>query len=173
MEEIRVITNGDELRALGAKAFMEYINPFIEEKALLLLEKEITLHEEEKWLDRMAKEIEEGNNLVVILVSDGKLAGLCEARRQELKGKNNILFGISVSIELRGKGYGEAMLKKAIELAKKRMNPHRMWIDLISGNEPARKLYEKLGFVEVARLKEYIDHYGEWKDKVIMEYRGK
>ena len=46
-----------------------------------------------------------------------------------------------------------------------------MWIEVIEGNDVAHNLYKKLGFVEVARLKEYIYYEGEWRDRIIMELR--
>ncbi len=173
MEEIRIITKGAELREIGAREFMEYINPFIREKAGILLDKEVDLKEEERWLERNAEALDAGNVLKVVLFVGGKLSGSCEARRGMLKARHNVSFGLSVSEEFRGRGYGERLLKRAIEEAEKRMNPHKMWIEYMEGNEAARRLYEKAGFVEAARLTEYVDHFGEWRDHVTMEYRKK
>ena len=153
MEEIRVITNGNELRADGAKAFMDYINPLIEEKTFILLDSPAILEDEEKWLENSARELDFGNVIKVLLLSGGEVCGICEARKGRLKERNNVSFGLSVSKEHRRKGYGEKLMRAAIAEARKSMKPHRMWIDYLGGNEPARKLYEKLGFVEVARLK--------------------
>lgn len=172
MEEIRAISSGQELLKISAKEYMDYFNPFVEEKSYLLRDEPVTLEQEEKWLEKNAKEIDEGKLIKVLLLMDGKLAGMADARRGEDKQRHNVTFGLSVSKEYRGKGYGERLLRMAIEEAEKRLKPHRMWIEYVEGNEVAGKLYEKAGFVEVARLKDYVNHYGKWAGKVIMEYRG-
>jgi RimJ/RimL family protein N-acetyltransferase len=82
-------------------------------------------------------------------------------------------FGLIIAKPHRGKGFGELLLRKCIGIAKKRMKPHRMWIEHVGGNNVAAKLYRKVGFVQVACLREYVCHFGKWHDRIQMEYKGK
>lgn len=170
--EIRLIKTGKQLRAIGsAKDFMDYINSFIEERTYILRDKLVTLKEERQWMKNEMKILDEKNVLKVILLAERKIVGIAEARKGSMKEKYNVSFGLLIAKEHRGKGYGKLLLKTAISEAKKYLKPHKMWIKYIANNSPAQKLYKSLGFVEVARLKDYVNHFGKWCDKILMEYK--
>ena len=174
MEEIRIITKGRDLKKIGAKTFREYISLFVKERASITLQKIPTLAQEKKWLDNLAKNIDDNKALTVLLFIDGKLAGTCAAHRPANDGEGiNVNFGLSIAKQHRGKGFGEKLLRRAIAEAKKRFKPHNLWIEHVEGNAVARKLYEKVGFAEVGRLEDYVLHYGKYKDKILMHYKGK
>jgi len=171
--EIRVISKGPQLKKIGAKAFMDFINPFVGEKAYLSIQRKVTLRQEKEWLGKKAEEIDKGEQAEVLLFIDGKLAGNCDARKGELANqKHNVTFGLAVSRKWRGYGFGELLLRKGIAVAKKKFKPHRMWIEHNSENTVAARLYRKVGFVQAARLKHYSAHFGRYTDSCIMEYRG-
>ncbi|MBU0586341.1 GNAT family N-acetyltransferase [Candidatus Micrarchaeota archaeon] len=171
--EIKIIKSGREFLKIGtAKEFMDYINPFVEDKTYILMENPISLKEEKQWFKNEIKSLDSGIVLKLILLADGKLAGISEGRKGTLKNKYNVTFGLSVSKQHRGKGFGKKLLIRCIQESKKYFKPRKMWIEYISGNEVAKNLYESVGFVEVATLKEYVNHFGKWLDRVIMEYRG-
>lgn len=58
------------------------------------------------------------------------------------KEKNEAEYRIHLRKEWQGKGYGYLLSKSALE----RVSFTRIWLGFEEGNEPARKLYEKLGF---------------------------
>lgn len=169
---IRVVKTGRELRLLGAKAFMDFINPIILEKALINMDAVQSLAEEKKWLDAQAKAVDAGAVITVLLLEGKKVVGNCEARRGKWKEKHNVHFGIAISKEYRGQGWGEKMLSTAFKEAKKSWKPHGLWIEYLEGNTRACALYEKLGFKEFGRLHEYERHNGRWLDKVLMRHEG-
>ena len=172
--EIRIISRGSQLKKIGAKALMEYFNPIIGQKAHVLLEKKVTLREEEKYVLEQAKLLDKGQLVKIMLFVDGKIAGVSEIRKSAIPSEaHNAVFSIAISPKWQGMGFGELLLRRAIAEARARFAPKKMWLDRYSGNKIAGKLYEKIGFVEVARLKGYHCHYGESGDKVFMEYRGK
>jgi RimJ/RimL family protein N-acetyltransferase len=171
--ELRVITKGEDMLSIGPKPFMEFINPFIEEKAFLSVNKKVTLEEERVWLKSSAKEIDSRQKINLVLFVNGKIAGNCEVRKGRMSQCHNVTFGLAIIKEHRHKGFGRLLLTRAISVAKKQFKPHKMWIEHVGGNIPASRLYRQVGFVKVARLSEYVFHFGEWKDHVIMEYRGK
>jgi RimJ/RimL family protein N-acetyltransferase len=172
--EILTISQGSALRKIGADAFMEFINTFVDERAYLTIQEKATLKREMKWLEKTAREIDRGEKLALLLFVDGKIAGNCEVRRGEAPDQmHNVTFGIAIRKEFRGMGFGELLLQSGIEAARKRFRPRNMWVDHYAKNRVAAQLYRKVGFVEVARLREYHSHYGTYDDKVIMEYRKK
>ena len=173
--EIRIISRGSQLKKIGAKALMDFINPFIDERAYITLQKKVTLKYEKKWLNESAAPaLDDGSVVKLYLFIDGRIAGNCDIRKATVQGEEgNVSFGLAVSKEFRGFGFDELLLRKGIALAKKKFKPHRMWVDFVDGNRAAPKLYKKVGFVEAARMKEYYRHYGKWHDKVTMEYMGK
>jgi len=172
--EIRIISRGPQLKKIGAKAFMDFINPFVDEKAYLSVQKKVTLKQEREWLGKKAEGIDKGEQVEVLLLVNGKVAGNCDARRGALANqKHNVTFGLAVSREWRGHGFGEMLLRKGIEVARKKFKPHMMWIEHDSENKIAARLYRKMGFVQMARLKHYNNHFGRYTDSCIMKYRKK
>lgn len=174
MEKIQIITRSEDLEKIGAKTFKDYITPIVKEKASLTIQKPPTLAHEKAWLKTRARQIKDKKCLMVVLFIDNKLSGCAEARVPETDGESkNVHFGLSISKEYRGRGFGEKLLKIEIKESKKGFKPKNLWIEHVQNNIPARKLYQKLGFVEIARLKDYHCHYGKYKDKILMRYKRK
>ncbi|VVB56800.1 Acetyltransferase (GNAT) family protein [uncultured archaeon] len=173
MHEIRVITKGKDLLAIGPKTFKEFITPFVKEKSYLSVQKVPTLAQQRAWVAARAKEIDKKALFYVLLFSDGKLVGDCSAHlaSERQSERHNVYFGLAISKSHRGMGWGEKLLRRAIVEAKKRFKPHRIWIEHTEGNLPARRLYQKVGFVEVGRLNEYHNHHGRFVDKILMQYK--
>jgi RimJ/RimL family protein N-acetyltransferase len=172
--EIRMVSRGFQLKKIGARAFADFINPFVKEKAYLSVQKKVTLPEERAWLKRTASEIDRRDLVRLLLFVDGMLAGTCDVRRGTIPNqRHNVSFGIAVLRKWRGLGFGEMLLLRGISEAKRRFKPHRMWIEHDSENKVAAQLYRKVGFVQVARLKHRTMHFGRYTDDCIMEYRGK
>ena len=53
-----------------------------------------------------------------------------------------------------GKGYGRSTLEQVLQKAFLEFEAHRVWLDVVDGNERAQSLYRRLGFVEEGRLRE-------------------
>ena len=172
--EIKVISRGSELKKIGARAFMEFINPFVDERAYIAVQKKVTLKEEKAYVEQTAKAMDEGGIIRVALFVEGKYSGACDIRKAAPPNmKHNVHFGIAVSRKWRGFGFGELLLRKGIEVARKKFRARKMWIEHDSENKVAARLYRKVGFARVARLKGYCSHYGKYTDNCLMEYRGK
>lgn len=72
----------------------------------------------------------------------GEIVGVVVVNRTGMEGyiPENILVYIATHRETRGKGYGKALMQKAIDTAQGDIALH------VEPDNPARKLYEKLGF---------------------------
>lgn len=79
---------------------------------------------------------------VLVGRDEGRIVGAVVVNKTGMEGyiPENILVYIATHKEGRGKGYGTAMMKKAIETAEGNIALH------VEPDNPARKLYEKLGF---------------------------
>jgi ribosomal protein S18 acetylase RimI-like enzyme len=130
------------------------------------------MREEEAWKHTRASEIAEGTKMVVIARDGGRVAGICEVKRGKGKEKHNMGFSMSVDRRYRGHGLGKALMRRAISEGKKAWKPHKIFLFYEEGNEPARLLYESLGFKEAARLRGYLYHCGKFIDRILMEYEG-
>ena len=78
------------------------------------------------------------------------------------------LFSIIVGEEYRGKGVGLAILEEVSALAKNRFHIETLHLEVYDGN-PARRLYERFGFVEYGRQPHFIKDHGEFIAKVFMQ----
>ena len=80
-----------------------------------------------------------------VLLVDGEPAGICKLA---IRGDRGWIAGVGVVSAQRGQGYGEALMREAIDVARSR-GLRELWLEVLTPNEPAIRLYEKLGFVTV------------------------
>jgi len=80
--------------------------------------------------------------MVLIAKEEGTIAGAVVMNRTGMSGyiPENILVYIAIHQDLRGKGYGRQLMEKAIDLTHGDIKLH------VEKDNPARFLYEKLGF---------------------------
>ena len=84
---------------------------------------------------------QKGGNIIVGIDNDA-IVGVVILNNTGMKGfiPENILVYIAVDNSQRGKGYGKSLMEKAISIADGDIALH------VEPENPARKLYEKLGF---------------------------
>ncbi|MBK3577191.1 GNAT family N-acetyltransferase [Streptomyces sp. MBT65] len=75
--------------------------------------------------------------------------------------------GLAVADEARGKGVGRALVRAAVEEARRR-GARRITLRVLGYNAPARKLYEAEGFVVEGVLPEEFLLDGQYVDDVLM-----
>lgn len=83
-----------------------------------------------------------------VALVDGEPAGICKLA---IRGDRAWIGGVGVSAPHRGKGIGEALMRAAIDEARAR-RLRELWLEVLTPNEPAIRLYEKLGFETVREL---------------------
>lgn len=68
-----------------------------------------------------------------------------------------------------GSGFGAPFLAAVVDWAFRETTVHRLWLDVVTGNERARHVYEKAGFVFEGVLRQsYIATTGQREDLAIM-----
>ncbi len=169
MIKFYIDTTGDVIGRFSAKKWADWINSFVVEKALITVNKHVSIGEELIWLGDIARKMKDGTLAMIIAIDEGKnaIAGTCEVRRDPLYG-HNVSFGLAVHKNYRKQGIGKRLLKKGIEVAKDHFKAKNLWIEYIEGNEAAKKLYEKLGFVECCEMPNYVECYGEYRKIIRM-----
>jgi RimJ/RimL family protein N-acetyltransferase len=81
-----------------------------------------------------------------------------------------------IVIAEKGKGYGREALQMVKQAAFERFGAHRLWFDVMTHNQRARRVYQAEGFVEEGTMRECMQVEGRFVSLVIMsmledEYR--
>jgi RimJ/RimL family protein N-acetyltransferase len=99
---------------------------------------------------------------------EGRLLGTCQLhsihpvhRSAELQ----IRIGTPAA---RGRGVGTAATTRLLEIGFHEVDLHRVYLHVFATNEPARKLYERVGFRVEGVQREAARVEGEWVDVVVM-----
>jgi RimJ/RimL family protein N-acetyltransferase len=66
----------------------------------------------------------------------------------------------------RGNGLGFRSMVMVLDAACDRLGVHRVWLHTLPGNEPARRLYEKLGFRLEGHERESVHREGRFEDQL-------
>jgi RimJ/RimL family protein N-acetyltransferase len=106
------------------------------------------------------------------LDADGAICGHADLRaRPERAASHRCLLGMGVHRDARRQGLGERLLATALAWA--RTQPGLDWVDLevLSNNAPARRLYERCGFVFAGELPDLFRIDGERHGYVYMTHR--
>lgn len=96
-----------------------------------------------KCLDFAIKESPNSmGGFILVVTSDNEIKGITIVNRTGMSGyiPENILVYIAVHSSARGQGVGKKIMKRALELSEGDMALH------VEPNNPAKFLYEKLGF---------------------------
>ena len=164
---IREINNGD-LKIV--KEFRDFMNSLVDDNAKILKIEKVNLKEEREWMVSVLKAIKSKREVYVFAEHNGKVVGASNVKQYSGRQNHVGLFGIAIRDGYRGIGLGEYLAKQVIALAKKRFKPSPKFIrlDVLSNNEPAQGLYNKIGFKEVARIPEQLQYNGKLVDELIM-----
>jgi len=157
---------------LSVKRFQIYLNTLVEEDAKILMRTKRTLKEEKEWLEGKLVDVKKHHKEVYLLAEyEGLIAGLCSIKLQQERQDHIGELGISIGKDFRKIGLGFYLTKELIKLAKKELKPKPKIIKLFvfANNEPAIRLYEKIGFRQVAILPDQIQFQGKLIDEICMQ----
>lgn len=119
---------------------------------------------EEKWKERLAKHGDSDYGLVACV--DGRVVGMVylHAGPWSPRRAHVGLLGMAVHDAWAGKGIGTALMKAAIDLADNWLNLSRLELSVYTDNEPALRLYKKLGFEIEGTHRKYAFRDGAYVD---------
>ena len=94
------------------------------------------------------------------------VAGL-RANQGPKESHKGTLVGMYVRPQARNRGVGRRLVEAVIEVARRR-GVELLQLAVVSDNEPARRLYARLGFVEYGIEKKSLKQGGRYTDEVLM-----
>lgn len=97
------------------------------------------------------------NKNLYVAISDNKITGAMAVANHKDYSSLHLL---TVHPNYRNRHIAEIMIKKLFQIAKERKNK-KIILDVVKGNLPAEKLYNKLGFKFTGKKSEFIDRIGE------------
>ena len=78
------------------------------------------------------------------------------------------LLTLSIAAESQRKGWGELLLRHFIHIAKEQ-RARSIFLDVRESNHAAARLYERIGFRQVGKRKDYYPAMGGREDSLLME----
>lgn len=144
---------------------LSMINSLVEERAMIVVQKKLTIKEEEKYLRGI---INDKNSFCLFLIINGEVMGNAEITKLEgVKGHIGNM-GISIKKEARGLGLGETLFREVMNRGVKKFKLRLVTLDVFARNKIAQKLYKKVGFKKVGTIKGGIGYYGDYEDNTQM-----
>ncbi len=123
------------------------------------------------WLARWTRErhleaFRSSNEEPLIIEDDGEAAGY--ALLSGLESEHDSIEVRRIVVARKGEGVGRRALKLVVDRAFEVHSPHRVWLDLMTGNERARRAYEAVGFVYEGTLRESLRTEEGYESMVVL-----
>ncbi len=153
-----------------APEYMRLINEVIDEpNSGIMMNSHTGLEEERRWVRGRIEGIRRRRLVMLTAEVDGVIIGNCDVTVQGWKRSHRAMLGIVVVKGMRGKGVGEELMRRTIDLAERRLKGVE-FIDLsvLDYNKRAKKLYTKLGFQVIARIPRGIREGKRYYDELLM-----
>jgi len=163
---VRYIQKGD------ADTMAHYINTLSDEHTYIRFQGEkISLKEEQEYLEKQIKRVQEGYTVQLLCFTDNKLIGICDINMQDKIEKHIGILGLTVAKEYRSERIGKKLFELALTEASKNLKGLEIiQLGVFANNTLAQSLYKRYGFKEYGRLPEgivqeqkYIDHIYMYK----------
>jgi L-phenylalanine/L-methionine N-acetyltransferase len=119
---------------------------------------------EEMWKKRLESMTEGVYALVACIDGEVVAMGGFDLFTKSPRRAHAGYIGLAVHDKWQSKGVGTALMRALIDLADKWLNLSRIELTVFTDNEPAIKLYKKLGFVIEGTHKKYAFRDGEYAD---------
>ena len=106
-------------------------------------------HESKEVVERyVAKALKDPESRLYILLKNGQVIGTCTV---DLSSNTNYLYGLAIAEHERGKGYGSYLAKSLVNQLIEQ-NDKEFQIAVEDSNVGAKRLYEKIGFVNQTQV---------------------
>lgn len=152
---------------------LDYINTLSAEDTFITFSGEKFTHEQEvKAFSGFFQGIENQHRVLLFCFIGDQLAGICHINRKLSSKKRSLhvgVLGISVAQNFRNLGIASQSIQTTMAEAKKHIDGLKLvYLSVYSANQPAIKLYQKLGFSQCGVLPEAILYRGQYLDKITM-----
>jgi ribosomal protein S18 acetylase RimI-like enzyme len=148
-----------------------FFNRLVEEDTYILrYGKKVSLREEGLWLKNMLNKMSKKEVILLQAYFEERLVGQVEITKKEYRKRFNGTLHIGVDRNLRSEGIGEELMKQ-VETEAKKIGLKLIDLIVFGGNDPASRLYKKLGYKEFGRLPNSVEFRGQMLDEVHMYKR--
>lgn len=174
--KIKLVYHASQIGKTNPKILMDYVNELVDEHTYLSLKKHMTLIDAKKRIASNVIAIKEKSAIVIYAIHQNKIVARLNAIRHSGNFDHVASFEMSVKKNYRQLGLATTLIKNCITLIKKDfIGVNTIEINVYENNEIGLKLYDKLGFLEIARIPRSFQWQPpgkelEYKDKVIMHY---
>lgn len=149
---------------------LQFINTISKEQTYILFQGEqIGLEEESRYVEGFIQKMENHKAVKLLVFHKDEFIGLADIITKERAESHVGVFGIIIAKEWRKKGIGRFLMEKTLGEAQKNITGLKIITLGVFGDNPiAKKLYEKMGFVEYGLLPKGIQHKDELVDHIYM-----
>lgn len=151
-------------------ALRDYINELSKEKTFIRLQgEELTIEDETKYINTHLEKIEKHIDVLLLIVSNGKILGDSGIEMKDKTESHEGVFGISIAKDIRGEGIGTKFMEMVLKEAEDNIPQLKLvTLGIFGDNQLALDMYPKLGFVEFGRLPGGSFHNGNYVDHIYM-----
>lgn len=104
----------------------------------------------------------------LVVVQGRRIVGWLDAAPRQMEGfRHTVGLGMGLLPEMRGRGLGARLLRKAIAQCRRR-RIEKIELQVYAGNRPARALYRKFGFRQEGRRARARKLDGKYDDVILM-----
>jgi RimJ/RimL family protein N-acetyltransferase len=165
------VRTAEEADAAGTLALQEHM---FANNAFIVTERGENQRDPGQQAEWIRKHLEEPGNLYLVATVEGRPGGevlgsllfRCGDRR---KTRHQGMFGIAVRASWRGRGIGTGLVECLLDWAVANEQIEKVCLGVFDGNEGARALYRRLGFVEEGRIaRHFRTAQGQYADDILM-----
>lgn len=121
--------------------------------------------------EKFLSHLRQTNGIILVARTEGQVVGWCDIHRGSAPRFDHTgSLGMGVSKDFRGKGIGEALMRKALQLAREK-KMEIVTLSVFSSNRAAIKMYEKIGFEIDGVRKDFSKLEGRYEDITLMSIR--
>ena len=144
--------------------FLEWLNDW-DTTRTLGLRAPLSRPMEEHWFDKMVEgQGKDGYFFVACLLEDDRPIGTLGLFELDLANGSAGLGIVVGKAADRGKGFGTEMLRALLGFGFGQVRLERVWLEVYAGNDHARRVYERVGFVPEGTLRHAIFREGRFLD---------
>ena len=153
-----------------AEKFQKFFNSFVEEDAKLSIDEKISVKKQKEMLEGSLRKQRKKEGIYLVAKEKENIAGRVYIKIGDQRSKHvATLGGLMIGQNYRRMGIAKHLIKEAILLAKKdlQVSPKLIKISAFGNNEPALRLYKKMGFERVAVIPKQFKYRNKYADEVI------
>lgn len=140
-----------------------------EVRSHLLMFAPLSMADEERWFEGLGSDPARRVFAIDRAHGDGWLhVGTCGLERVDLRNGSCTLGLFLGDPSERGRGVGSEAMQLLLGFAFDELRLHRVELEVFEDNERARRVYERLGFVEEGRRRQSLWKGGRWLSPVVM-----